>query len=105
MVIDGTDPFAAAKPGARLIKLLLRARQFHATLAEGEGVPFAALAQREGVSRSYFTRLVRLSYLAPDITQAILDGRQPRDLTPEKLLEHSRLPLAWHAQRIVLGFG
>jgi hypothetical protein len=29
------------------------------------------------VSRSYFTRLVRLSYLAPDITQAILDGRQP----------------------------
>jgi hypothetical protein len=45
-----------------------------------------------------------LSYLAPDITQAILDGRQPPDLTAEKLLEHSRLPLAWHDQRIVLGF-
>jgi site-specific DNA recombinase len=104
MVIDSTDPFAAAKPDARLIKLLLRARRFNATLAEGEGVPFAALAQREGVSRSYFTRLVRLSYLAPDITQAILDGRQPRDLTAEKLLEHSRLPLAWHDQRTVLGF-
>jgi site-specific DNA recombinase len=43
-------------------------------------------------------------YLAPDITQAILDGRQPSDLTAEKLLEHSRLPLAWHDQRIVLGF-
>src|SRR6266404_2806074 len=105
MVIDGTDPFAAAKPDARLIKLLLRARQFNATLAAGEGVPFAALAQREGVGRSYFTRLVRLSYLAPDITQAILEGRQPRDLTAEKLLAHSRLPLAWHDQRIVLGFG
>ena len=104
MVIDGTDPFAAAKPDARLIKLLLRARRFNATLAQGEGVPFAALAEREGVSRSYFTRLVRLSYLAPDITQAILDGRQPPDLTAEKLLEHSRLPLAWHDQRIVLGF-
>jgi site-specific DNA recombinase len=104
MVIDSTDPFAAAKPDARLIKLLLRARRFNATLAEGEGVPFAALAQREGVSRSYFTRLVRLSYLAPDLTQAILDGRQPRDLTPEKLLKHSRLPLAWHDQRAALGF-
>jgi hypothetical protein len=57
-------------------------------------VPFAALAERDGVSSSYFTRLVRLSYLAPDITHAILDGRQPRDLTAEKLLEHSRLPLA-----------
>ena len=104
MVIDGTDPFAGSKPDARLIKLLLRARRFNATLADGEGIPFAVLAQREGVSRSYFTRLVRLSYLAPDITQAILDGRQPRDLTAEKLLEHSRLPLAWHDQRIALGF-
>src|SRR6202040_683832 len=47
-------------------------------------------------SHSYFMRLVRLSYLAPDITKAILDGRQPGDLTAEKLLEHSRLPLAWH---------
>jgi hypothetical protein len=103
MVINGTGSFAA-KPDARLIKLLLRARRFNATLADSEGVPFAALAEREGVSRSYFTRLVRLSYLAPDITQAILDGRQPSDLTSEKLLEHSRLPLAWHDQRIVLGF-
>src|SRR5262249_50734936 len=38
-----------------------------------------------------------------DITQAILDGRQPRDLTADKLLAHSRLPLAWHDQRTVLG--
>jgi site-specific DNA recombinase len=104
IVIDNTDPFAAAKPDARLIKLLLRARRFNATFAQSEGVPFAALAEREGVSRSYFTRLVRLSYLAPDLTQAILEGRQPRDLTTEKLLAHSRLPLAWHDQRIVLGF-
>jgi DNA invertase Pin-like site-specific DNA recombinase len=103
LVTNGTDSFVA-KPDARLIKLLLRARRFHATLAEGESIPFAVLAQREGVSRSYFTRLLRLSYLAPDIAQAILDGRQPRDLTAEKLLAHSRLPLAWHDQRIVLGF-
>ena len=46
----------------------------------------------------------RLSYLAPDITQAILDGCQPRDLTADKLLAHSRLPLTWHEQRRVLGF-
>jgi site-specific DNA recombinase len=103
MVVDRTDPFDA-KLDARLIKLLLRARRFHATLVNSEGIPFAVLAEREGVSRSYFTRLVRLSYLAPDITQAILDGRQPPDLTAEKLLEHSRLPLAWPDQRIALGF-
>jgi site-specific DNA recombinase len=103
MRIDGTDPFAIAKPDARLIRLLIRARRFNAALVGSEGAPFAALARREGVSPSYFTRLVRLNYLAPDILQAILDGHQPRDLTAEKLLEHSRLPLAWHDQRTVLG--
>jgi DNA invertase Pin-like site-specific DNA recombinase len=104
MRIDGTDPFATAKPDARLVKLLIRARRFNAALVGGDGVPFAALAKRQGVSSSYFTRLVRLSYLAPDITEAILDGGQPRDLTADKLLAHSRLPLGWHEQRSVLGF-
>ena len=104
MRIDSTDPFATAKPDARLIKLLIRARRFNAALLDGDGMPFAALAKQEGVSPSYFTRLVRLSYLAPDITEAILDGRHPRDLTAGELLAHSRLPLGWHEQRTVLGF-
>jgi hypothetical protein len=103
MLIAGTDPFATAKPDARLVKLLIRARRFHATLFDSDGVPFATLAKRQGVSPSYFTRLVRLSYLAPDIAQAILDGRQPHDLTADKLLAHSRLPLTWREQRTVLG--
>jgi hypothetical protein len=104
MLIGGADPFATAKPDARLTKLLIRARRFNTTLVSGDGVPFAALAKRQGVSPSYFTRLVRLSYLAPDITQAILDGRQPHDLTADKLLAHSRLPLTWHEQRVALSF-
>jgi site-specific DNA recombinase len=104
MRINGTDPFASAKPDVRLVKLLIRARQFNATLVGSDGVSFAELAKREGVSPSYFTRLVRLSYLAPDITEAILDGRQPYELTADKLLAHSRLPLTWHEQRTVLGF-
>jgi len=104
MLIEGTDPFAPAKPDARFVKLLIRARRFNATLVDSDGVPFAALVKREGVSPSYFTRLLRLSYLAPDIIQAILDGRQPRDLTADNLLAHSRLPLTWDEQRMVLGF-
>jgi site-specific DNA recombinase len=103
MLIEGTDPFASAKPNARLVKLLIRARRFNAILLDSNGVPFAALAKRQGVSPSYFTRLLRLSYLAPDIIEAILDGRHPPDLTADKLLAHSRLPLTWHEQRIVLG--
>ena len=104
MLIEGTDPFATTKPDARLIKLLIKARRFNAALVGSDGVPLGVLVKREGVSPSYFTRLIRLSYLAPDISQAILDGRQPRDLTADKLLAHSRLPLSWHEQRTVLGF-
>ncbi|MGA7864252.1 MAG: recombinase family protein [Stellaceae bacterium] len=104
MLIEGTDPFATAKPDTRLIKLLIRARRFNTAVGGSDGAPFSELAKQERVSPSYFTRLLRLSYLAPDITQAILDGRQPRDLTADKLLAHSRLPLTWHEQRTVLGF-
>ena len=39
-----------------------------------------------------------------DDKASLVDGRQPRDLTADKLLAHSRLPLAWHEQRAVLGF-
>ena len=104
MLIDRADPFSTAKSDARLIKLLIRAHRFSATLAGGGGMPFAALAKQEGVSPSYFTRLVRLSYLAPDIKEAILGGRQPSHLTADKLLAHPRLPLAWHDQQTLLGF-
>jgi hypothetical protein len=62
------------------------------------------LPRAKASARPISTRLVRFRYLAPDITHAIPDGRQPRDLTAEKLLEHSRLPLAWHDQRTALGF-
>jgi hypothetical protein len=47
---------------------------------------------------------VRGEIAEADITQAIVDGRQPRGLTADKLLEHSRLPMAWRDQRTVLGF-
>ena len=104
MLIDSTGPSAIAKPNARLIKLLISAHRLHSALVGSPGLPFAALAKQEGVSRSYFTRLVRLNYLAPDITQAILDGYQPPHLTADKLLAHSRLPLAWHEQRALFGF-
>jgi hypothetical protein len=58
------------------------------------GTSASAAPRREGVSPSYFTRLVRLSYLAPDYHRRDPQWAAPPDLTAEKLLEHSRLPLA-----------
>ena len=105
MVIDeAAVPGRAAKPDPKLIKLIARAYLFQNRLAESSSEYLADVAQRERITRSYFTRVLRLSYLAPDIIRAILEGRHPRDLTAQKLLAHSRLPLSWPEQRHTLGF-
>jgi hypothetical protein len=63
-----------------------------------------SIAESAGVSRSYFARLVKISFLAPDITKAILEGRHPPELTAGRLITHARLPLDWKEQRTALGF-
>ena len=55
--------------------------------------------------RSHLTRLARLRFLAPDIVTAIVEGRQPIELTSRSLLRISDLPLGWSEQRRMLGFG
>jgi site-specific DNA recombinase len=105
MVIDHTDPFAPPqKPDRRLIKAIGRAHRFHDMLVKHNAGKFADLAKDERLHRSYFSQLLRLAYLAPDITAAILDGRQPEGLTATVLVERSGLPLNWQEQRTALGF-
>jgi hypothetical protein len=53
------------------------------------------LAGELGVDNSYVARLLRLSLLAPDIVEAILDGREPSGLSLEKLY---RAPMEWERQ-------
>jgi site-specific DNA recombinase len=62
------------------------------------------LATAEQLSPSYVALLLRLSFLAPDITRAILEGRQPGGFTAQKLVTYVGLPLAWTEQRRALGF-
>jgi site-specific DNA recombinase len=105
MVIDHTDPFAPPqKSDRRLIKAIGRAHRFHDMLVKHKSGKFADLAKGERLHRSYFTQVLRLAYLAPDITTAILDGRQPEGLTATMLVEWSSLPLNWGEQRTALGF-
>jgi site-specific DNA recombinase len=105
MVIDHTDPFAPpAKPDPSLVNAIAKAHDFNDKLLRGGVAKFADLAKSEKLHRSYCSQILRLAYLAPDITIAILDGRQPPSLTATMLIEHPHLPLSWHEQRAVLGF-
>lgn len=56
------------------------------------------------VERSHLVRLARLRFLAPDITMAIIEGRQPIELTARSLLRCGELPTDWNDQRKALGF-
>jgi DNA invertase Pin-like site-specific DNA recombinase len=82
---------------ATLVALIARAHQARATLME----------RREEVSdaeRPHLTRLARLSYLAPDLQAAILEGRQPSQLSARQLLRTDQMPVCWKMQRQALGF-
>jgi hypothetical protein len=59
------------------------------------------LANREGISRRYIRRLVGLAFLSPELVEAILQGRQPVEVTTTRLTEFD-LPLDWTEQHKLL---
>lgn len=96
---------SSVRPNSSLIKLIVRAHLFKTTLIQhGANSKFAELARHEKLNRCYFSRVLRLAYLAPDITRAILDGRQPPGLTVAMLVDCPEFPLAWPEQRKAFGF-
>lgn len=66
-------------------------------LDSGEFATIAELAEREGIAPSHMTRVLRLTLLAPDIVEAIVDGKQGPGVTLGRVLEP--IPVAWEAQR------
>jgi hypothetical protein len=58
----------------------------------------------EDYSRRHLARMAKLSFLAPDIIAAILEGKQPVHLTARRLLRMPDLPIRWSEQRQLLGF-
>jgi hypothetical protein len=87
-----------------LIKAIARANRWFKQLAAGEASNIAEIAEREGIDRSTATRVMHLAFLAPDIIESILSGRQPTNLSLEKLTKQIDLPIHWEEQRQLLGF-
>jgi hypothetical protein len=94
----------ARKPGRdrTLVKALVRAHRWRRKIESGRARSITDLAEQEGVTDAYVCRLLPLTCLAPDIVEAILDGRQPKGLRLADVLGNG--PLAWNAQRETWGF-
>jgi site-specific DNA recombinase len=86
-----------------LLRLIGQARRLHDLVMTGFGKTIRQLAAEVGLSPSYFTRIFRLSFLAPEVTRAILQGRQPPELTASKLMLAGKFAPAWPDQRRQLG--
>jgi len=85
-----------------LINALVRAHRWRRRIDTGEFRSASELAAHENITDSYVARMLTLTLLAPDITQAIFEGRQPKGLKLATLLRG--IPLAWEEQRRAFGF-
>ena len=101
-VVHGDRDARTADPS--LVRLIVRAHMLMRRLAENPGSTLEDVAAQENMGGPYAARLTRLNYLAPNIVAAILDGKQPVDLTANKLMADTRFPFDWRAQRAALGF-
>ena len=90
----------APRVDTALVKAVVRAHRWRQMIEDGEYSCSADLAKAEKVNDSYVSRILRLTLIAPDITEAILAGRQPSTLQLDDLLKP--LPSAWPQQRSML---
>lgn len=98
---DNAKGIAETRGDPALVKALARAFRWRRMMEEGRYGSISEMATAERIDRGYLGRLLQLTLLAPDIVEAILHGRQPRELSLPALIEI--ISLAWAEQR--LGFG
>ena len=88
-----------------MLRIIARAHDIQGRLGQNTKLTVHDIAREEGVTAAYLYNLLRLPWLAPDITTAIVNGRQPRQLSAKALMRQaSRLPADWKEQRALLGF-
>jgi hypothetical protein len=95
---DGSEiaPSSEPQPDGTLVKALARAWRWQRVLENGECATLAELSATERISRSYICRVLRLTLLAPDIFERVMDGG-PKAAGLARLLEP--FPVEWKKQR------
>ena len=98
IVPGGANFGASAQPStnASLAFTIARAHRWRELLEQGRYASIRELAKELGVDNSYVARLLRLTLLAPDMVEAILNGTEPSGLSLGKLY---RAPTEWERQR------
>jgi site-specific DNA recombinase len=101
-LIVGDHNRSAATVDLPLLKAVARAHRWFDEISTGKAKSLAEIAACEGLGVRYVGRLIRLAFLAPDIVESIVEGRQPAGLTAEALTRHIEMPLEWRSQKTAL---
>ncbi len=104
LIIEGPSA-SPTTPDPVLLNEIRRAHRCFEALVSGQVRSVAELATVEGISDRYVSSLLPLALLAPEIVEAIAAGRQPPELTAHRLIRTVDLPIAWTAQKQLLGLG
>jgi site-specific DNA recombinase len=102
LVVPPNSAATASNPQPSLVKAVARAHGWYETVLAGKALDQRSLARQAGLTERYIGKVFACAFLAPDIVEAILAGRQPRDLNFERLCKH--IPLSWAEQRKQFGF-
>ncbi len=92
------------QPDPELCRLIAKGRYWFNQLASGEVKSVKEIAEKEKIFDTEITRVLPLAFLAPEIVEDILSGRQPETLTVRSLKRINPLPTDWNEQRKRLGF-
>jgi hypothetical protein len=90
-------PQPRACVNSALVKALARAFRWRRMLESGSVATLTEIAVKEKINASYVSRVLRLTLLAPDIVEAILDGRQTTQITLPLLMKP--FAIEWEQQR------
>ena len=100
--LDGDNPQAAEPVQAAVIQALARAFSWAQILETGQVKSISELARELDVDGSYVTRILKMTTLAPEIVEAIINGEEPNGLSLAKLTKS--FPEEWSEQRSLFGF-
>ena len=103
-LIVESDTSSSNQQDPQLIALVARSHRWLDQLINGEARSVRDIASHENMDRSDVSRFLPLAFLSPDIVEAIMEGRQPVELTPERLKRIGQLPHSWQRQRHILKF-
>jgi DNA invertase Pin-like site-specific DNA recombinase len=100
-ILHADEKARQPSPDPSLIRAVLRGHDWFRRMMAPERPTMTEIATADGVSHHYVRRLLNLAFLAPEVVKTILDGRQPADLTAERI-SRAELPLDWHGQKRAL---